>query len=352
MFLTACSANDGGTSSGEAGGASSDEDVTETEDDGVYESALEVVSLNSDGENFVFVMGENEEIYVDTGSEIFSILNYLPESYSTMRNPFVSDGTVYFISTDEDNSDVILSVDINNLSEATVISEAREIIYSFTVKNGVLYYFTYDDDTYRFYENDLDGKDKKLFKTDDYVSNFFVSSLYIVYGNFIYDIDKDKLTVLCDDLPEDAVGIGVEDGLYYYYTADGASDTLTVYCIQITSLEIASVFEAEIGFSAPRLYDGKIVCATANSNAMEYVEILAYDVTGEMTSISSTDGYYYEDLYEEIGNYDAVYVDGNYYVYYPETVSCYEAESETEYLFTTSPENAWVTYDEYLEYSE
>ena len=293
-----------------------------------------------------------------------SLLDYgCFDAFYGMKNPFLYNENLYYITTSHQNNSYIAYIDINNLKQAGILTPEKDNIYSFTVFENNVYYYAYHNGKTAIYSFNLDSKKENIIlSTDDYICNFFVSNNHIIYGNTNYDLKKKHAQPLSNELNnKDIYGLGIVNNIYYCGYKNHDSLKEEIYSINLKNNMYTFVCELPIGFNiSPRLYDNKILYVAPNEKNNMYLTLNYYDLNTNKEKIAfdkTSDTYYYSKLHDYMDNYDSFYYNGNFYMWYPETIVKVNNKNEDKIFGLSSYntddgyigyKNSWLTYEEYL----
>lgn len=329
-----------------------------------YFAALYLNCFSENNGNTVYQHSDNS-LLLEKENKITDLYEYsYLDDYYSMRNPFLYDEKLYYITSSRNNTQCIAMLSIDDLGKAKIITPEKQNIHSFTVIGHKVYYYTYDNGKSAIYLFDsLKGKETEILSTDDYIYNFFVSDDNIIFGNKKYDLNKNVTTDLTNELNgKDVEGIGIIGNTYYCNYSDMDTSKNEIYAIDLNNHQISLVCTLPQGLNKPRLYDGKILYENFNKNDPQYLSLSYYDLkTGEEKIVfdKTADCYKYDELLDHIDNYDSFYYDGNFYMWYPDTVVKINNLNEDTMIgfreYKTEDGKSrldydWITYNEYLDH--
>lgn len=327
-----------------------------------YSAALYIICFSEDDGNLVYQHSGNS-LLLEKNNNITDLYEYsYLDDYYAMKNPFLYNEKLYYITSSRNNTSCIAMLDIDQLKKSEVITPEKDNIHSFTVRGHKIYYYVYDNGENAIYSYDIKkGKETKILSTEDYIYNFFVSNDHIIFGNKKYDLKKKITTDLTKELSQkDIEGLGIIGNTYYCNYSNMYTSENEIYAINLDSHEISLVCKLPQGINKPRLYDGKILYENFNENDPQYLSLVCYDLkTGKEKIVfnDTSNCYKYDKLLDYIDNYDSFYYDGNFYMWYPDTVVKINNQNEETMIgfreYKTEKGNGrliygWITYNEYL----
>lgn len=329
-----------------------------------YSVAIGNVCFSAENANLCFALSKNRSIVLEKDDVMTDLYDYsYSDDFYGMQNPFVYSGNLYYISSSRKNTMCIACIDINDLKNADILTPEKDNIFAFTVFGNNVYYYAYNSDCentiYSF--NLKTKKETEILSTDDYIYNFFVSDEYIIYGNTKYDLNKKQSYTLSNELSNMTIaGLGIVNDIYYCSSKNSDMSKNEIYSVNLKDNTVICVCEIPVGFNEPRLYDNKILFVNSNEADNRYLMLGYYDLNTNEEKIAfdkTSDTYYYSKLYDYIDNYDSFYYDGNFYMWYPETIVKVNNKNEDKIFGLSSyntddgyisHKNSWLTYDEYL----
>lgn len=330
----------------------------------IYSSATQNVRFSAEGKNLCFYIPNAKAIFLESDSGIINLseYSYLDDFYS-MRNPYLCNNKLYYITTSRNNSNSIACININDLKNAKVLTPEKSNIICFTVVENTVYYYAYDNEKSAIYSfNLITNREKEILSTNDYIYNFYVSDNCIIYGNRKYDFSEKQSKYLTENFKDkDVYGIGIIDNVYYFGYENEIISKEEIYSINLKDNSVNKVCELPIGYNKPRLYDNKILYVIHNEKDSNYLSLGYYDLSTneEKIAFDKTEGsYFYSRLNDYIDNYDSFYYAGDFYMWYPDTVVKINSKNEDTVFglitYETSKnsfrhEYNWLTYQEYLE---
>lgn len=329
-----------------------------------YSAAIQNVCFSAEKENLCFALSNQKTVILEKDNVMIDLYDYsYLDNYYGIEQPFILNDKLYYITSSHENTMCISCLDINDLNQADILTPKKDNIYAFTVFENNIYYYAYDNGESAIYSFNLKtNKEKLILSTDDLLYNFFVSADCIIFGNAKYDLNKEQLDALSTELKDKSIyGLGIINDIYYcgYKNIDSLKEE--IYSINLKNNTFTSVCELPMGFNiAPRLYDNKILYVASNEKNDMYLTLHYYDLNTNEEKIAfdkTSDTYYYSKLHDYMDNYDSFYYDGNFYIWYPETIVKINNKNEDK-IFGLSQyntddgyigyKNSWLTYEEYL----
>lgn len=329
-----------------------------------YLAAIQNVCFSAENENLCFALSNQKTVILEKDNVMIDLHDYsYLDDYYGIEQPFILNEKLYYITSSHENTMCISCLDINDLKHADILTPKKDNIYSFTVFENNIYYYAYHNGESAIYSFNLKTKKENvILSTDDLLYNFFVSDDYIIFGNRKYDLNKKQLYTLSIELNEkDIYGLGIINNIYYCGYTNRDSLKEEIYSINLKNNMYTFVCELPIGVNiSPRLYDNKILYVAPNEKNDMYLTLNYYDLNTNEEKIvfdKTSDCYYYSLLHDYVDNYDSFYYNGNFYMWYPETIVKVNNKNEDKIFGLSSYntdngyigyKNSWLTYEEYL----
>lgn len=330
----------------------------------IYSAALYINCFSEDNGNIVY-QHSNNSLFLENSNGITDLYEYsYLDDYYSMKNPFLYNEKLYYITSSRNDTLCIAMLNINDLKKAEILTPEKENIHSFTVIGHKIYYYVYDSGKSAIYSFDtLKGKETEILSTDYYIYNFFVSDDNIIFANKKYDLNKNVTTDLTKELRgKDVEGLGIIGNTYYCNYSNMDTSENEIYAIDLNNHKISLVCKLPQGINKPRLYYGKILYENFNENDPQYLSLSYYDLKiGEVKVAfnKTSDCYKYDKLLDNIDNYDSFYYEGNFYMWYPDAVVKINNTNDDTMIgfreYKTEEGNSrldydWITYNEYLDH--
>lgn len=292
-----------------------------------YSAAIGNVCFSAENANLCFALSKNRSIVLEKDDVMTDLYDYsYSDDFYGMQNPYIYQDKLYYITSSSNNTMCIASIDVNDIKQSDILTPEKDNISAFTVFENTIYYYAYQNGESAIYSFNLKtNKEKLILSTDDLLYNFFVSADCIIFGNAKYDLNKKQLDNLSTELNDKSIyGLGIINDIYYcgYKNIDTLKEE--IYSINLKNNICTSICELPIGYNiAPRLYDNKILYVVTNESDSQYLLLGYYDLNTNEEKIAfdkTSDTYYYSKLHDYMDNYDSFYYDGNFYMWYPETI--------------------------------
>lgn len=327
-------------------------------------SVAQYINYFSESNGDIVYQSFNNSLLLEKDNKITNLYEYsYLDDYYSMQNPFLYNEKLYYITKSRNETECIAVLNINDLDKAVVITPEKQNINSFTVLGNKIYYHSYENGKNVIYSYDtLINKETEILSTDYYIYNFFVSGDNILFGNKKYDLKSKVTTDLTDELNgKDVEGLGIIGKTYYCNYGNMHTDGNKIYAIDLDSNKISLVCELPLGMNVPRLYDYKILYENHNKNDQQYLTLSYYDLKTGKVNVAfdkTSNCYKYDKLLDHIDNYDSFYYNGNFYMWYPDTVvKINNLNEETmigyrEYKIEDGKSHLdldWLNYNEYIE---